>query len=774
MEAVRGAVGRGRLRVYVGVAPGAGATCALLAEAERRARRGRRVHLGPVDTHGRAGTVARLASLRDVLGVDATSDPVRALDLTALLAERPDVVVIDDLAVANPAGSATTARWQDASALLDAGIDVVGTVRIDEIESLSDLAAHVTGRPGPTVPDVLLKAAEQLELVDITPEALRRRLAHGNLTAAEALAPAEAALYQPARLARLRELALEWMADRAEHDAERYRAHPAVAAAPDEDRPTLAVALTGRPGNAAVVRRAARLADRLGARLVGLARHDDRTGTTASGLDDDVRLLTNLGGEARPVVGDGSARALVEAASAVQAGQLVVGNGTGLDHLVAHAAAVALDVHIVPVATGTPTRRGWMPPVGVIVVIGVLALVARVVHVPDPWAVGLVLLTTAVAIGVVVWAMRVRDNAHRVRAEADSLATAARALVGSRDPLAAVLDHVRTTLGVAGVAVVAPSATGPVVEAGSGAPVAPGATSSAADVDHNGRVLAVTGRRLGTDELRLLRGYAAQVAAAREHRQLHDDANRASVIAETDALRTAILRAVSHDLHTPLASIKASVSGLLQGDVSFSNADRHELLVTIETEADRLHRMVTNLLDVSRLQAGALQIELRPTYLEDVVAAALANLAHRPERVDVRVPETLPPVLVDPALLERALANLVANALAWSPPDQTVRIDAGVVEGGEQRVHLRVVDRGPGIPPAERTRVLEPFQRLGRRSLQAGAGLGLTVVNGFVTAVGGALTLDDTPGGGLTVTISLASTPSPGGPPPGIEPEECR
>lgn len=751
---------RGQLRVYVGVAPGAGATWALLGEAERRVQRGRRVVLGPVGVRDRPATAERLAALRQRLGADAvTAD---SLELNAVLAARPSVVVVDDLAAPNPVGSRAAARWQDVVALLDAGVDVIGTVRVDQIESLSDLAANVTGVRVPTVPDAVLKSAAQLELVDITPEALRRRLAHGSLGAADAVDAVTAAGFQPARLARLRELALEWMADRVEAEANRYRAHPAVAAAPDEDTPTVAVALTGRPGNAAAVRRAARLADRLDARLIGLARVPERIGAALpEALDRERQLVTDLGGEVRPVVGDSSERALVEAARAVQAHQLVVGSGTDVAALAAEAAAGGVDLHVVP--AGAPTsrwRRSWQPGVAVAAGVAAAAVVAFVVHVPDPVPVAIALVATAIAAGAIVWGARTRGRAERVRAEADELATTARALVSSPDPLEAIVTRVQEVLGVAGVAVTAPGPDGPVTEITVGTPVPLGAPDAAADIDRAGRVLAVAGRTLNSDELRLLRGYAAQVAAARQHRVLHREANQATLLAEADALRTAILRAVSHDLHTPLASIKASVSGLLQGDVTFSAADRHELLVTIETEADRLHRMVTNLLDVSRLQAGALQVDTRPAYLEDVVASALANVAHQPDRIDVVVPETVPPVLVDPALVERALANLIANALAWSPVDRPVRIDAGAIDH-DTIVHLRVVDRGPGIPADERDRVLEPFQRLGRRSLQAGAGLGLTVVKGFVEAVGGTFTLDDTPGGGLTATIALPAAPLP-------------
>jgi two-component system sensor histidine kinase KdpD len=209
---------------------------------------------------------------------------------------------------------------------------------------------------------------------------------------------------------------------------------------------------------------------------------------------------------------------------------------------------------------------------------------------------------------------------------------------------------------------------------------------------------------------------------------------------------------VSHDLRTPLASIKASVTSLQQRDVAWSETDQTAFLSTIDAATDRLDRVVGNLLDMSRLQAGALDRLVRPSALEDVVAAALSNVPHDPATIVVDVPETLPLVEADPALLERALANVVSNALAWTPSDVPVGVEAGQV--GE-RVHLRVVDHGPGAPAQVREAMFQPFQRLGDRSHDAGVGLGLAVAKGFVEAMGGAIDVDDTPGGGLTVTISL-------------------
>jgi two-component system sensor histidine kinase KdpD len=224
-------------------------------------------------------------------------------------------------------------------------------------------------------------------------------------------------------------------------------------------------------------------------------------------------------------------------------------------------------------------------------------------------------------------------------------------------------------------------------------------------------------------------------------------------MAQADALRTGILQAVSHDLRTPLAGIKASVTSLQAPDVSFGPEDTAAFLRTIDAEADRLDRVVGNLLDMSRLQTGTLRVLSRETALEEVVVSAVGDVAAGDTTaVDVRVPETLPLVLVDGPLLERAVANVVANALAVQPEGLPVVIEAAAIG---DHLHLRVVDRGPGIAPALKERVFEPFQRLGDRSTQAGVGLGLAIAQGLTRAVGGELELEDTPGGGLTVVFRL-------------------
>ncbi len=240
---------------------------------------------------------------------------------------------------------------------------------------------------------------------------------------------------------------------------------------------------------------------------------------------------------------------------------------------------------------------------------------------------------------------------------------------------------------------------------------------------------------------------------ALQRRRLEADAAKALGLAEADALRTALLAAVSHDLRTPLASIKASVTSLLQDDIAWTEDATAEFLATIDEETDRLNNLVGNLLDMSRLQTGALQLVLRDVGLDEVVPRAIAGLPDRPAPLVVDVPEDLPRIRADAALLERAVANVVDNARSWSPPDREVRIEAGAVG---DHVLLRVVDRGPGVPAEQRVRMFEPFQRLGDNPANGtGVGLGLAVARGFVEGMGGEISVEDTPAGGLTMVIAL-------------------
>ncbi|MEU1408448.1 ATP-binding protein, partial [Streptomyces sp. NPDC005728] len=253
-------------------------------------------------------------------------------------------------------------------------------------------------------------------------------------------------------------------------------------------------------------------------------------------------------------------------------------------------------------------------------------------------------------------------------------------------------------------------------------------------------------------------------AVVLDRRRLQEEADQARALAEGNRIRTALLAAVSHDLRTPLAGIKASVTSLRSDDVEWSEADRAELLAAIEEGADRLDLLVGNLLDMSRLQTGTVTPIIRETDLDEVIPMALGGVPE--DSVDLDVPETLPMVDVDRGLLERSVANVVENAVKYSPPGERVLVAASALA---DRVEVRVVDRGPGVPDEAKSRIFEPFQRYGDSPRGAGVGLGLAVARGFAEAIGGTLNAEDTPGGGLTMVLSLPRSGGvPAQPAPGI------
>jgi two-component system sensor histidine kinase KdpD len=336
-------------------------------------------------------------------------------------------------------------------------------------------------------------------------------------------------------------------------------------------------------------------------------------------------------------------------------------------------------------------------------------------------------------------------------------------LLADDDPLPGIMQQLLSSFGLRSVAVLRPASDhGWLVEAHAGEAVLERPEDATATSDLPGDALFVyDGPDLTGDDRRVLNAFVSQLAVALASRELRAEASAAGAVAEADALRTALLRAVSHDLRTPLASIKASASTLLADDLHLDDDTVHQLHQTIDEEVDRLNEIVSNLLAMSRLQVGALQLAYADVGIDELVGRALVSLGDRAGGVVVDVPDSLPRVHVDPALVERALANVVDNALAWSPLEQPVRVEGALLAGD---VVVRVIDRGPGIPAADRDRVFQPFQRLGdaRGRGGAGVGLGLAVARGFTEATGGELQLEDTPGGGTTMTFAFAESGSDG------------
>ncbi|HEX7660103.1 MAG TPA: DUF4118 domain-containing protein [Pseudonocardiaceae bacterium] len=848
---------RGELRVYLGSAPGVGKTYAMLGEARRRKERGTDVVVGLIETHGREKTAALVDGLEVVPRTRLTyrGHEFTEMDTDAILARRPEVVLVDELAHTNVPGSPREKRWQDVEVLLDAGIDVLSTVNVQHLESLNDVVQRITGvAQHETVPDEVVRRADQLELVDITPQALRRRLAHGNVYPASRIDAALANYFRTGNLTALRELALLWVADQVDVALQRYRAEQEITET-WEARERVVVAISGGPESETLIRRARRIANRSGAELLVLhvLRGDGLHGAPASATTHYRKLAATVGATFHTVVGEDVPGAMLEFARAVNATQLVLGTSrhSRLARVFSEGIGAAvvrdsgpIDVHIVTHAEagGRPHLRwpasalghgrmwlgyllslllpgavtgiglalygtldvstnaagfvlatvavalvGGLGPAVASAVLGALALnyffapPVRSLTIAEPRNLVTLITMTVVAVLVALVvdrAARRAQQAAEARTEASLLASYARTVLSTEEPLARLLRKIQENFGMTSVALLEREHDQWQRVAWVGS--APCDEPDDADVDvpvTDDVHLALRGRMLRAADQRVLEAAARQAVLASRQQRLAAQTAEARRRAEATELRTALLAALGHDLRTPLTSIKAAVSSLRAKDLRLSDEDRNELLATVEESADRLTTLLDNLLDSSRLATGAVEPHIRPVGYDEVVARAMTGVEHR-DQITVDVDEHLPEVLADAGLLERVVANVIDNAVRHGL--RPVHAGTGPAHAGTgpaagepaiavrasalgTHAELRVVDHGPGLPKGTADTVFAPFQRLaGDRDTGVGLGLGLSVAKGFMDAMGGTITAEDTPGGGLTVVISL---PTVGGQP---------
>jgi two-component system sensor histidine kinase KdpD len=829
---------RGKLRIYLGAAPGVGKTFAMLNEGWRRHTRGTDVVVGYVETHGRQNTAAQIRDIPVVPRhlVTYRGQDLEEMDVDAILARRPVVALVDELAHTNVPGSRNEKRWQDINELLDAGIDVISTVNIQHLASLNDVVERITGvTQRETVPDAVVRQADQIELVDMHPEALRRRMAHGNIYPAEKLDAALAHYFRAGNLGALRELALLWVTDRVDEELAAYRQRYGIEE-PWETKERIVVALTGAPGGDNLLRRASRMAARVNGELIAVhvRSADGYTHDPAEGLEAQRRLLGELGGRYAEVTGADVGRALANFARAENATRLVLGatqrsrwgeliHGSVINRTIRDAGPIDIQI-ISPPEPATalphsprrhrpirvpPRRRqlGWLfGTVGIAAFAAGLSLFRSSLGLPGALLCLLLAVAAVASIGgappaaaatlvaslmgdffftrpyhsfyidragdvvaiVVFFAVaallstlidrqaRRALQVTRARAEAEALARlAGRSVVSGAEALPNLVDDLRRTFDLDGVAVLAPVEHGWRTVAAAGEPVAtrPEDAPFSAELA-GGTVLVLAGQALSAEDTPLLGAFVAQLRQAQERIQLEEDAATATELAEANSLRGAILAAVSHDLRTPLASIKAAASSMLDEEIEWDPEHARDFAKTIDAQSDRLTHLISNLLDMSRIQAGSFKPAVQPVAVEDVLYRAVGTLGSDGAMVAIDIAEVLPAVAADPGLLERALANVIDNAVGWSPPATPVRVEAAVA--GDY-VDIRVIDHGPGIPREQRDQLFEPFQRLGDRAGGSpnGIGLGLAVARGFTEAIGGELALEDTPGGGATFVFSL-------------------
>jgi len=802
----------------LGAAPGVGKTYAMLEEGKRLKALGKDVVVAVVETHGRAATAALLEGLEVVprVAVEHRGVELTELDLDAVLARRPQLALVDELAHTNAPGLRNQKRWEDVEAMLAAGIDVMSTVNIQHIESLNDVVEQITGvQQRETIPDAVLRRADQIEVVDLAPQALRDRLAEGVVYPAARVDAALSNYFRLGNLTALRELALLWLADEVDSALQRYRAEHGIAGK-WEARERVVVALTGGPEGETLLRRGARIAARsAGGELlaVHITSQDGLRDAAPGALAAQRALVEQLGGSYHQVVGSDIPRALVDFARGENATQLVIGvsrrsrlvallTGPGIGSTVIRESG-DIDVHIVSHSRAggrfsLPRPRGGLtvrrrvygfllalvggPLLTLLLVtmrsgesmtadvlsyqllVVIVALVGGIwpalfaallsgltldyffvdplytITIAEPLhllALVLYLVIAALVSLVVDQAARRTRAAKRAAAEAELLATVAGGVIRGEDALQALVTRTREAFGLTVVST-------------DGEPADPSHTHLV-PVGVRG-TLELSGRDLEAADRRLLAAIVAQLDAALEHRELAATASELGPLAETDRVRSALLAAVGHDLRRPLAAATAAVTTLRQTDLDLSDTDRETLLETAEVSLHGLATLVTNLLDVSRVEAGVLGVSLAPTEIDDVIPPALDELGLGPAEVALDLADDVPPVLADGVLLQRVLVNLLGNALRFSPRDRPPVIAASEFGG---TVQLRVIDHGPGIPGERREAVFQPFQRLGDTDNDTGIGLGLALSKGFTEGMGGTLEAEDTPGGGLTMVVSL-------------------
>lgn len=861
---------QGRLKVFLGAAPGVGKTYTMLEAAQARQQEDVDVLVGVVETHGRAETEALLQGLTVLprREVEYKGRTLTEMDLDGLLARRPALAVVDELAHTNAPGSRHPKRYQDVEELLAAGIDVYTTLNVQHVESLNDVVEQITGiRVRETVPDRLLDRADEIELVDLTPDELLQRLREGKVYVPDQAERAIRNFFRRGNLTALRELALRRTAQRVDDQMRSYmQAHAIPGPWPAQDR--ILVCVSPSPLTPRLIRTAKRRADRRKAEWLAVyvetPAHYRLPEADRDRLAQSLRLAEQLGGEAVTVPGQDVVETLVHVAEARNVTEFVVGKsrrsrweemlrGSVIHDLIR--ASGNLDVYVVTGQeeddrpTLAPRPAAPRPITGYVysaAAVTLAALVAEVLRsflsLPNlslifltavllsavQWGLGPSLFASvlsvlvydfffvppfftftvaspqdilALAIYVSVAALTsnltatVRDQAYAARmreARTSVLYGLSREMAGSAgldNVLRAIVTEVAETQ-AADVVVLLP--TGGDLDAraqqppdvvlteaergaaswawrhgqttGRGTDTLPGVGWLFLPLRTVRGVVGVLGLhveqtgQVSPSQRRLLEALADQAAIGIERTRLVQEMEQTRLLTETERLRTALLSSISHDLRTPLASITGAVTTLRAEGTAYSEADRQDLLVTIEEEAARLNRFVGNLLDMTRLESGALELNHDWVELEDLIGASLARPAQflGDHRLTVDIEPRLPMVNVDFVLMEQVLVNLLDNAAKYSAPGTTIHVRTRRLPDA---VALEVSDEGPGIPPADLERIFDKFQRVkaGDRHA-AGAGLGLSICRGIVEAHGGTISAanrTDAPGTVFTIRLPI-------------------
>ncbi len=864
---------RGRLKIFLGAAPGVGKTYEMLISGRAKIADGLDVVIGVVETHGRKETEALVAGFEIIPRVEISykGRPLEEMDLDGILARRPDLVLVDELAHTNAEGSRHPKRYLDVKELLDRGIDVYTTLNIQHVESLNDVVSQITRiRVRETVPDSIIDLADDVEIIDLTPDDLIKRLHDGKVYMPRTAERALTNYFTPGNLTALRELALRKTAQRVDDQLLTHMQAHAISG-PWAAGERVLVSVDHHPRSASLVRYAARMASRLRAPWAAVYIETNRSINLTEAERDTVastlRLAEQLGGEAITLPGREVAEELVRHATANNVTHIVIGapkkptwrdwwHRSITDELIRKTGEISVHVISGNEKDGTTARgvraaatapeldfRAYLLATGyVAIALGVSVVLDQVLDVRNLALVFLMaVLTSAVLhglrpalyscilsalsfnffflpprytltisdpesvlalfffLGVAIIASNLTATVQRQAASARQRARTTEDLylfskklagTGTLDDvlwatafqLASMLK-VRVVLLLPEEGTIAVKAGYPPDDtlddadiaaarwawehnhaAGRGADTLPGAKRLYVPLRTGRAAVGVIGldsdRRDGPlltpEQQRLLDALADQAALAIERVQLVADVDRARLAAEADRLRSALLTSISHDLKTPLAAILGAAGTLRDYFDSMPVEDRSDLLSTVVDESERLNRFIANLLDMTKIESGAMEPNHALHYAGDIIGSALRRAAKILDghKTEMSIPANLPMVRVDPVLFEQVIFNLLDNAAKYAPEGSVIHIEGWA---DADNVVIQVSDEGPGIPPADLTRVFDTFYRVRKGDqVRAGTGLGLSICRGFIEAMGGTITAGNRTGRpGAVFTIRL-------------------
>jgi len=861
--------GRGRLKIFLGYAAGVGKTYAMLEAADARRLDGRDVVAAYVESHGRFETDSLLSfsgvEIIPKARIDYMGVALQEMDLDAVLARKPQIALVDELAHTNAPGSRHEKRWQDVEELLAAGIDVYTTVNIQHFESLNDIVAQITGVVvRETVPDRLLDQAFEIRLVDIPPEDLLQRLHEGKVYIPEKAALAMDKFFKPGNLMALRELSMRRAATRVDDQMRAYMESRSIAG-PWAVAERLLVCVSGSPFSERLIRTTRHLADELKApwhtvyiETPGSGRHLQEN---RKRVWRDMRLAESLGAQVANITAVTVADAVIDYAIRHNISKIVVGKPSKprwreflrqplVDQIIRRSGTI--DVYVVSITdTEKKPEPGkkqpgktvpwqeylkslalvmaataaaelvfqFLSPTNLVMIYLLVVVLAAIrlglkpaimtaflsvlafdfFFVPPRFTFSvydteyLITFAALFTVGVVISTLvaKASERAETIRereVQTASLYYLSRDLAAAPD-ITAILDAAIRNIGEsfnASLAILLPEGERLEIKAanrelhldikelavadwafrnrkaaGRGTETLNSAALLYLPLQTSASVLGVLGVELGdeadyanTQSRRLLDAFTTQATLAIERVQLGKQAEQALILQGRETLERALLNSVSHDLRTPLVSITGALSTLRDEKHRLSDTKRRELLDAAWEEAGRLNRFVGNLLDMTRLEAGAVTLKEELCDIQDLVGCALAALEQRIGARDVKVqlPDGLPLVRLDMALMTQVLVNLLDNALKYSPHASIIDIAARVDDG---RLTLEVSDRGPGVPESDLKRIFDKFYRIPVPEGAGGTGLGLSICKGIVEAHGGKIQAENRAGGGLRVIVTL-------------------